>query len=302
MITRLHGATSTLVANPRRKRRKAARSNPRKPRSLASKVKSMHARVAKKIPAGAHPVAYLFPGTGTKTTKSGKVKKFRTLTASRSVGVTKPKYTVVGYGKGKDLGIVANPRRRRKHHNPRALMPHYRKHKSSRRRKNPMLEIAGVPVVEMAIGSLGAIAAVAALAGVVESQIKPKLPQSLQNYRVDTLIAPAAVAAVSAFAYTKTSGTAKDVAKYAFIGSVFIAINETIGAFISDKVKDALGPAKAASGIYIDPYGGKPAVGGMYMQTSGMHGMYMTAEGAAGGYAQADMGGLGLYQAKSIYG
>lgn len=296
MITRLHGASSTLVANPRRRRRNPARTPALKGRrtmSLASKVKAMHKRVAKKIPEGSHPVAYLFPSVGTRTNKKGVSKKYRTLSASRSVGVTKPKYTIVGSKGSKDLSVIANPRRR-KHHNPRAMLPHFRARKPVRR-KNPMLEIAGVPVIEMAAGSVGAIAAAAAINGLVD-KYKDKLPSAITQYPIVlNAVGPAAVAAVAAFAYKKTSGSAKDVAKYAFIGSVFLVIDELIGG----KVKELVGGK--TGGIYIDPYSATPAVGGMYMSTSsnsGMGGMYLHANGTA----QADMGGLGLYQAKSIYG
>jgi len=281
MITRLHGASSTLVANPRRRRR-----NPKRgPMSLASKVKAMHKRVAKKIPAGAHPVAYLFPSESSHTTKSGKVVKRRGLSASRSVGVTKPKYTV--YGQGKQLGVVKNPRRRKHHKNPRAFLPHYRKRKSH---KNPMLEIAGVPVLEMAVGSVGAIAAIAAIQGYVEKQdFYGKLPAAVKDYHLDKAIVPAAIAAGAAFAYKKTSGSVKDIAKYAFIGSVFIALQEVVG----EKIKETVKGEKKAAGMYI------PA-NGMYMKATGgsMGGMYLSTSGVA----QADMGGLGLYQSKSIYG
>ena len=194
--------------------------------------------------------------------------------------------------------MVRNPKRKhhKKHHNPRGVLPHYRKR--VRARKNPMLELAGVPVIEMAVGSVGAIAAIAAIQGFVEKQsFYASLPQAVKDYKLDKAIVPAALAAGAAFAYKKTSGTAKDIAKYAFIGSVFIALQEVVGEKIKDVVKgDAAAPAKKQNGMYI------PAVGGMYMKaasgTSGMGGMYLSTSGVA----QADMGGLGLYQSKSIYG
>lgn len=327
MITRLHGASSTLVANPRRHRRNptqgeltlvsspSKRSGTRKPLSAAKKKAAMHKRVRAKIPQGAHAIAFLNTISGERTNKKGKVVKYRSLSASKKLGETKPKFTLYSSGKGKErvMGIVKNPKKRRKHHNPmpvqlaRALAKR-RAHKHKRR--NPMLEIAGVPVIEMAVGSVGAIAAAAAIQGFLDKQsFMANLPAAVKDYKLDKAIAPAAVAAVSAFAYKKMSGTGKDIAKYAFIGSVFVAIQEVVGGKVKELVSGAAAPSASAAaakpagsglhGIYVDPYGGKPAVGGMYMKAAnGMNGMYLHANGVA----QADMGGLGLYQAKSIYG
>ena len=326
MITRLHGASSTLVANPRRRRRNPTQGEltlvapspnkrTRKPLSAAKKKAAMHKRVRAKIPEGAHAIAFLNTVSGERTNKKGKVVKYRSLSASKKLGETKPKFTLYSSGKGKErvMGIVKNPKKRRKHHNP--MPAHLARALAKRRahkRHNPMLEIAGVPVIEMAVGSVGAIAAAAAIQGFLDKQsFMANLPAAVKDYKLDKAIAPAAVAAVSAFAYKKMSGTGKDIAKYAFIGSVFVAIQEVVGGKVKELVSGAAAPsasAPAASttpaknglhGIYVDPYGGKPAVGGMYMKAAnGMNGMYLSANGTA----QADMGGLGLYQAKSIYG
>jgi hypothetical protein len=283
MIKKLHGASSTLVANPRRKKRNPKRKHARKNPSRRRRV---HAS-----------------------------------------------------------GMMANPKRR-KRHNPLHKRGKAKRHNPLRRkRRNPggkMLEIAGVDVGSMAIGSVGAIAVSSALQGFISSMdFYKNASGAAKDYHLYDAIAPAAVAAGAAFAYKKSSGQVKEIAKYAFIGSVFLAIQKVVGGKIEDATKDLFtgakttaaaaaasnvsstkagtakdandaskgvyksgetGPdGKTIAGLYLDTVTGKRAVGGMYMPT-GMSGMYMPTSGSAGGSVQADMGGLGLFKSKSIYG
>lgn len=278
MIKKLHGASSTLVANPRRKKR-----NPKR---------KAHA----------------------KRNPSRRKRRNPGMFAS---------------------SLKRKGRKGHKRHNPRK--GHKRRNPLHRKRRNPaMLEIAGVDVGSMAIGSLGAIAVSSAIQGFVASTDFYKTQTGVaKDYHLFDAIAPAAVAAGAAFAYKKSTGQVKEIAKYAFIGSVFLAIQKVVGGKIEDATKGLLakespkieysstkagtpkdaskpdgdkykqgdtGPdGKTIQGLYLDTVSGRKAVGGMYMPT-GMSGMYMPTSGSAAGSVQADMGGLGLFKAKSLYG
>ena len=148
------------------------------------------------------------------------------------------------------------------------------------------------------------------------------------EYHIDKALAPALVAAAAAFAYTKVSGQGKDIAKYAFLGSAYSVLEALVGGKIRDTIAGTPVPPateepsttkagelkddktaykigdigrdnkKVMSGMYVNAFGGKPGVGGMYARLNGMSGAYMDAHGSVG----ADMGSLGLTKGRSIYG
>ena len=283
--------------------------------------KAMIARVEGKIPAGSHKVAYLYPHSSEFVDSKGKARKHHGFVSASRIGQVKPKFTITAHGKGKlkEYGIVKNPKHR----------------KSSHKRRNPDYQIAGVPVIPMAGGAAVSIALSAFLQGMLTADsgtgsILSKLPglsdptsTMIVDYHVDQAIAPALVAAASAFGYTKMSGQGKEIAKYAFLGSAFEVLNIIIGGKIRSAVAGTVtakttGVSKFKAGDFKNGKDGETyksgdlapdgKVAGMrgYMNVAtgqraagGMHGMYMTADGAS----HSDMGGsLNLYQGKSLYG
>jgi hypothetical protein len=256
MITRIHGATSTLAANPRKKKH-----NPRR--------RKAHKR-----------------NPGVMSLLGGKRRKARKARKARNPGLM----SMLGLKKA---------RKSRKGH-ARKRNPHY-----ARKARNPgsMLVIAGVPVVEMAIGSVAAIgvghlvdALVAKYAAGVKSSLGP----------AGDVLGEVATAGLAALAYKKLAKTQmhKDIAKYAFIGAVFQTISKLTEAPIKGAV-DKLLPSglkgynggDTNGGLYFDPYNATAAVGGSYGHLPSVSGLYSNVDtGAVAG------AGLGLFNAPSIYG
>lgn len=334
MITRIHGATSTLAANPRRKHHKrknpharrrrnpetvAAEKKKRTLRSAAEQIAALQEKIGKvedrakraqaaaekraarpgrrkagpkaqaakarrerrkalgisynmhELPAGAHALSYGYPMYAGLTPK-GKKKIKGYEFSSKLSPKTKPRYTLFKTKRGNTHML-----------------------------KNPGLVIAGVPVIEMAIGSVAAIAAGQALTIVANKYVGSSLPGFLGD-KDKGIIGEALTAAVSAYLVAKgpKNPMVKEIAKYAFIGSVFQALSK----LAHDPIQSALKSVGLASddktvkgmtsGVYFDPYTAAPAVGG-----------YITANGSldvGGMYTDVSMNGLGLFHAPSIYG
>lgn len=287
MITRIHGASSTLAANPRRKhhkRRKAAHhslhANPGKRR----KTKKRHAKRRK--------VSGWRKVTGKMATKilrqRGKLKKTRVRKRTGKIGVALPPEMI-------------KKRRAKAYRRMRSRYSVYSRKVKGKRvyrvRKNPALMIAGVPVIEMAIGSVAAITLGHTVTKLAARYAKDKLPAFLGNAETG-IIGELATAGLAAFVYMKgpQQPMVKEVSKYAFIGAVFQAISKLASKPIGDALENVLPKATGGyhtAGIYFDPYTAAPATGG-YLSTS-------TAGTDIGGlYTSVD--GVGLFNAPSIYG
>ena len=165
-----------------------------------------------------------------------------------------------------------------------------------RKVKNPGLMIAGVPVIEMAIGSVAAIGIGAVAAIMVDKYAKQYVPTMLQDVTGEL-----ATAAVAAFAHAKLRNPMhKSIAQFAFIGAVFQIINKKTYKPIYNAIASPLGATALAGhghthGVYFDPYTAQGAVGGAYLPA-----MSGSSEAMGGMYASVD--GLGLFQSPSIYG
>lgn len=300
MITRIHGASSTLAANPKRKRRNpgtaadaaAAPRRRRKPKTAAAKAATVQPaakpatakRSSSKTKSKAVRVANVYRTTRKSTSKSGKTRKYSALSLVRykapkppKRGKRSPSFSIWRVGKGKNRRYQL--------------------------RKNPGLVMAGVPVIEMAIGSVAAIAIGHASAKLISKYAPSGLPDFLSNPTTG-VVGEVATAAAAWFGYHKMKNPMiREISKWAFVGAVFQAISKLSQAPIQGAIDSALGtssapslPAAKVGGMYFDPYSGQPSVGGGYLPVAGVgavDGMYTNVD---------DMSGLGLYQAPSIYG
>lgn len=304
MITRIHGAGSTLAANPPKKGRKgkkrkgSASRKSHKKRSVSMKARSSRKAASPKrkkrryrILKGA-AAARALRATGKLRAPKKRGDKFtpdlppemkKKYTAKRRAATRRAltKYVVRARGKGKNI-------------------------KYSIRKKNPgSFVIAGVPVIEMAIGSAAAIA----LGHLGSALISKYAPDSIKSVGFLTdaqtgIGGELITAGVAAALYAKVlkNPMHKEIAKYAFIGAVFQAISKQASAPIASavaKLPGLGGHVQHTAGVYFDPYSSQPAVGG-YLTTSGHE---MGGHEMGGVYTTVDqMGGLGLFQAPSIYG
>jgi len=256
MITRIHGATSTLAANPRRKkhnpkRRKAHKRNP-----------------------------------GVMSLLGGKRRKSRKSRKARNPGLMSM------------LGLKKARKTRRKAHK---RNPSHRFARRAHKARNPGgLVIAGVPVIEMAIGSVAAIGVghlVDALVDKYASGVKASLGPA------GDVLGEVATAGLAALAYKKLAKTQmhKDIAKYVFIGAVFQTISKLTEKPIKSAVDKLLpGSVKGynggdTNGLYFDPYNATAAVGGAYQHLPSVAGMYANVD-------TGSVAGAGLFNAPSIYG
>jgi hypothetical protein len=285
MISRIHGAHSTLAANPRKKRRKAAKAaNPRRrrrrnPEGVAA-ASSSHSRKPRKK----GRKLFAFRAVTRKSKKTGKkVRSYRITRNPDMVGYTSP-----GHVERRSSGS-RKPRKRASKYG--VFSTGRGKFSVRKLRRNPALVIAGVPVIEMAIGSAAAIGL-----GVVADVLVKKYAGNVVPGAIADITGELVTAGVAAFAYSKLSNPMhKSIAQYAFIGAVFQIINKKTYKPISEALSNVL-PAGGyyhggAGGVYFDPYTAEGAVGGTYLTTDGdMGGMY------------ANVDGLGLFQAPSIYG
>ena len=200
---------------------------------------------------------------GPSTKKGGKRKTARRAYMGLSHNARK------GYGKLGDHTVVLHSKRpiRRKRKNP---------------RKNPLgPTYAGIPVVEMAIGSLGALVVIntAKNIGFVKEQLN-KIENAQVRAALPSLIGAAASYAV--YTYSKNKD-AKEIAKYAFIGSVFKLIDDVTDTYFNTTFKDMFkqGPAAAPS----------TATGG-WRRNTGSFIDVETGQGINGAYVDTDTGGM----------
>lgn len=290
MISRIHGAHSTLAANPRRKKHKAKRANPRRrrrrnPEGVSAAGSSSHKKHRKK-----GRKLFAFSSVVRKSKKTGK--KYRSYRLSRNPSITDDFGNVVSVSSGKKR--KSYKRRPTKY----GVFSRGRGKFSVRRlKKNPGLVIAGVPVIEMAIGSVAAIGIGAVAQIMVAKYAKDVVPAAIAD-----ITGELATAAVAAFAYEKLlkNPMHKEIAKYAFIGAVFGIIEKKAYKPLYNAIASPLGVTPIAGshhhvhGVYFDPYTAQGAVGGAYLPA-------MSGSGEMGGmYASVD--GLGLFQSPSIYG
>lgn len=285
MITRIAGAYSTLAANPRKKRhsavRRTARRTPRKAASSSAQLELMPAAKKTRAPRkaasrraprkyklkalrkGSELLGYGYPVK--RQSKSGKTLRTVGYSVRAKPGRKKPAMTLYRTAKGR-IGAIRNA--------------------------GPV--VAGVPVVAMAIGSAASIG-LGQVASALISKVPgvEKLPTAIQPYLGDVAVA-AAAAYLHGSKFLKNP-MHKQIAQYAFIGSVFKIIDKATAEPIQNALSKipALG-VPAAAGIYFDPATAQTA--GMYLSAegqSGVGGMYVQAEGS-------DMGGL--FSGQSIYG
>lgn len=287
MISRIHGAHSTLAANPRKKRRKAknpshARRKRRNAEAAAAAPSSSHSRTRKKA-----RKLFAFRAVTRKSKKTGK--KYRSYRLSKNPT----------YADARGRTYVTPPRassgksRKRRATKYGVFSTGRGKFSVRKLRKNPALMIAGVPVIEMAIGSAAAIGLGVAADVLVKKYAGNAIPAAIADITGELV-----TAGVAAFAYQKLSNPMhRSIAQYAFIGAVFQIINKKTYTPIKNALSSVL-PAGGyyhggAGGVYFDPYTAEGAVGGAYLPA-------MSGEDMGGMYASVD--GLGLFTAPSIYG
>ena len=334
MITRIHGTSSTLAANPPRKHRRAKAARKRKngdakaPRVKKSQSeliaaakrrlakltggytapKSKAQRAADRRAKGLKPRVRLTEEqiktrrekaaqrAADKATKAA-VKSFRqqygySLKALPE-GATAQSY--VYYNKGLKKFVSAGrliPKKK----------PRFTIYKSASGslglHKNPALGkivVAGVPVINMAIGSVAAIAI-----GMISQKVIAKYAPSVASSPVGDIAGELATAGVSAFLYQSKylkNPMHKSIAQFAFIGAVFQILSKKATSYVGplvDKIPGLSGHEGYTGGVYTDFYTGQPAVGGLYMEAP-MGGMYTDVNTGA-------VSGLELFKAPSIYG
>ena len=318
MITRLHGRSSTLAANPRRKTHKRrnpalgrnrlghfvarhGKSHKRRNPTLSAVRKKVHAR----LPAGARPAVFLYGQKVTATTRKGKTVKRTAFSGSRELRTyasgkrhmaVKPKFTIFRSGKGKaaGYGIVKNPRR---------------KHAFGHKRRNGGPVVAGLPILELGGGALITIGVNPAIQGYLEKkdptsgkslldQIPGMTNPTVVQYHIPDAVADILVAALAAFAYKKTNGTAKELAKWTFAFSAYGAVDKTIGRTIKEQVATM---TQAASAHVVTQSTTPPATGAG--AGAGAGGLYMTATGKQAGvggtYAPVRKRMSGMYVSKN---
>jgi len=178
--------------------------------------------------------------------------------------------------------LFANPRRRKKRKNPyRGIKSSAKRHRNpSRRRKhrNPGLEIGGVDLVSVGVGSVAAIA----LGSVGQGIFDKYLAKSFSDSPIAKAM-PSLIVAGAAFAAHKyiDNPKVKSIAKVTLVLSIFKAIDDSAGDKIRDTVKDVL--PGSTSGSYLPALRGYTS--GAYMDSTG--GAYMSTNGI--------LPGAGLY-------
>lgn len=329
MITRIHGASSTLAANPPRKHRRAKRhKNPSHHKrrnaeagTTKTAARTLEARLAKRereiaelkiaaakkaeraakkgqgrakgprtpktiaraarkamkgqlgfslapLPAGASLVNYVYPKKG-KADKRGRKRVIGYTSSSKLVKGIKPKFSIIKTNTGR-LTLHKNP----------AL---------------GKIVVAGVPVVNMAIGSVAAIAI-----GMISQKVIAKYAPSVASSPIGDIAGELATAGVSAYLFNSKllkNPMHKSIAQFAFIGAVFQILSKKATSYVGplvDKIPGLSGHEGYTGGVYTDFYTGQPAVGGLYMEAP-MGGMYTDVNTGA-------VSGLELFKAPSIYG
>ena len=291
MISRIHGAHSTLAANPRRKKHKAhKRANPRRRRRNPEGGSSAASSSSHKPPRKKARKLFSFRAVTRKNKKTGK--KYRTYRLSRNPTPME----ALGMTGGSSVQKRSSSGKRRGRKGTKYAVYRSKKAFYVRKVKNPGLVIAGVPVIEMAIGSVAAIGIGAVAAIMVDKYAKQYVPAAIADVTGEL-----ATAAVAAFAHGKLSNPMhRSIAQFAFIGAVFQIINKKTYKPIYNAVASPLGATPLAGhghthGVYFDPYTSQGAVGGAYLPA-----MSGASEALGGMYASVD--GLGLFHSPSIYG
>lgn len=340
MITRIHGATSTLAANPRRKHHK--RRNPRrhgharrrrnpdpvttKPKrefgtrarkqiekleGLLKKYQDILAAGPKKRPKKGEPgyVARAYkPSEKVLAARRARAALKAELDQFKEIhGYKRPKShegTLVGYAypftrtnkKGKEvyagLSFMQGFKTKQK---PKGSL--YRTRTGYKLFKNPGIVLAGVPVIEMAIGSAATIAI-----GAVSEKLIAKFAPAVATSPVGDIAGELATAGVAFLLHDKVlkNPMHKSIAQFAFVGAVFQILSKKASQPIKDavaKIPGLGGYSSQMSGVYFDPYTAAPATGTsgyISADTGAMHGMYTDVN--------AMSGGMGLFNAPSIYG
>lgn len=138
-------------------------------------------------------------------------------------------------------------------------------------RRNPGMVIAGVPVLDMAIGSLGALVIVNTLKNL--GPVKDQLDK-IESAPLRAAIVPG-LGAAAAFAVHKYAKSAqvKRIAQYAFIGCVFKLIDDATDSYFADEFPKMF--SGGTGGVYMGSRGiangaARPALAGAYMQTNGL--------------------------------
>jgi hypothetical protein len=189
------------------------------------------------------------------------------------------------YGAKKFSALSRNPRRKRrskhamhaKHRNPRKLSHRRRKH------RNPGMDIGGINLTELGLGSVAAIAAF----GVSDALAKKYMASTLASTPSAAAIAPAAVAAAAFYGHQHAKGTLKGALKYIVILGAFEAVNRVVGQQITDQVQKLL---PATSGAYLSS--------GKYLPTGGAY----LPRATSGAWLQAPTTGGAFPQGKSLFG
>lgn len=298
MITRVHGRSSTLAANPKGgKRRKAKKGKSRKTSRRSSTLRTKSRKTSTAAP---------------KRKRAKKRSGWRLLKGAAAVRGLRAKGKLRRPRKRGDRYTPALPpemlklERKKAARRTRALLKRVRVYAKGRGknvkysvRKNGGLVIAGVPVIEMAIGSVAAIA----LGHLGSALISKYAPAGTPAFLKDKngIGGELLTAGAAAYLYTKVlkNPMHKEIAKFAFIGAVFQAISKQAGEIIGEqvaKLPGLSGHVTSTSGVYFDPYSQEPAVGGMYLPSAAgqeMGGIYTSVD---------NMSGLGLFEGPSIYG
>ena len=209
--------------------------------------------------------------------------------------------------------LVANPRRKRRHgkrhgfgtllHNPRkkrAGKQHsrkaknplhlfgklHRKAKSHRRKsRNPGMEMGGINLIDLGIGSAGTIG----LSSIAQALIDKYAPASVKTMPGATAFAPGLVAVGAYFGGKKATGKLKSILKYVALTAGFETVNQLIGTQIKSTVAGLL----PSTGGYYTAAGQR--VGGVYLQSPQTGGAWIQGKPAtAGAFAKrGSMFGVG---------
>jgi len=156
--------------------------------------------------------------------------------------------------------------------------------------------IAGVPVINMAIGSVAAIAI-----GMISQKVIAKYAPSVSSSPIGDITGELATAGIAAYLHGSKvlkNPMHKSIAQFAFIGAVFQILSKKASSVVGplvDKIPGLSGHEGYTGGVYFDPYTGQGATGGLYMEAPTVGGMYTDVNSGA-------VSGLELFKAPSIYG
>jgi hypothetical protein len=243
-----------------RRERAVARAATKATKAAQKSFRQQYGYALKTLPEGATAQSYAYYNKG--------LKKY--VSANRLIPKKKPRFTIYKSASG-NLGLHKNP----------AL---------------GKIVVAGVPVINMAIGSVAAIAI-----GMISQKVIAKYAPSVASSPIGDIAGELATAGVSAFLYQSKylkNPMHKSIAQFAFIGAVFQILSKKATAYVGplvDKIPGLSGHEGYTGGVYFDPYTGQGATGGLYMEAPTVGGMYTDVNSGA-------VSGLELFKAPSIYG